>query len=134
MKAGNRKQDTGSRIQEAEYRKQNYFTLTSDQRIRPLVITMLPEDVPPFGYRTFWLQAKPRTTELTPRISISNNGKEIENEFLKLHVLSNGSLEVTDKTTGRTYTKLHIIEDGGDVGGGYGFDCGVSPPRMPAVL
>ena len=100
----------------------DYFTMTSQQIINPLVITMLAEDVPSFGYRVYWLRPVARGPQTKPNGFLNVAKAEAENAFVRVQIHSDGSLNVTDKVTNRTYKKVHVIEDGGDVGGGYDYN------------
>ncbi|MBQ4110515.1 MAG: hypothetical protein IJC74_06480 [Clostridia bacterium] len=42
-----------------------------------------------------------------------------ENEFIKVKILNNGSLELTDKKTGKIYTQLCNLADDGEIGDGW---------------
>ncbi|MEW5946035.1 MAG: glycoside hydrolase family 38 C-terminal domain-containing protein [bacterium] len=48
-------------------------------------------------------------------------GGVIENEFLRVEIMDNGSLGVRDKRSGMGYTGLLVFEDEGDVGDEYDF-------------
>ncbi|MFD2114751.1 alpha-mannosidase [Paenibacillus yanchengensis] len=50
---------------------------------------------------------------------VSMDGKLLENDKLKIDIADDGSFSVEDKTTGRTYTKLGLYEDTGDLGNEY---------------
>lgn len=47
---------------------------------------------------------------------ISKADNMLENEYLKVQIASNGTLEISDKTTGAEYKNLNYFEDTGDVG------------------
>ena len=42
-----------------------------------------------------------------------------ENEYIRLDILANGSLQITDKKTGKVYTKLGNLVDDGEIGDGW---------------
>lgn len=54
----------------------------------------------------------------------------LENEHLRVTVRPNGTLDVLDKTTGRTFESLLCFEDGGDVGDEYTF----APPQQDCIV
>jgi mannosylglycerate hydrolase len=104
--------------------------------------------VPGFGYRTYRLTQ--RETPLNSRrlaftavqptakykgpdrltdLAVGDN--VLENEFLRVEVdPRNGTLAVTDKTSGETYRGLNAFEDGGDSGDEYNY----SQPLNDTVL
>jgi mannosylglycerate hydrolase len=93
-------------------------------------ISFLAESVPACGYKTYRIRRltkdeaeqirRGRGSGLSP-----SEGNTIENEYLKVEVEENGSIILTDKTTGTTYHDFNTLEDGGDVGDEYNYD----PPR-----
>jgi alpha-mannosidase len=72
------------------------------------------DEVPAFGYRTYRLvrenkfQYEPET--LAPEKNV------LENEYLRAEFRSDGTLDLTHKETGHTYTGLHYLEDTGETG------------------
>ena len=82
-------------------------------------------DVPAGGYKVlmvvpkgtfyrraeFWTAASPISGP-----DISTTPYRLENEFLAVTVAPNGTFDIRDKTTGRSFSGLHSYEDSGDVG------------------
>lgn len=87
------------------------------------VTVSLMLDVPAMGYASFLVQEgdpqQPHRYPLTPRLATSE--RSMENPFLKVTVEANGSLTLTDKRTGQTYSHLMVFEDSADIGSGYGY-------------
>lgn len=54
----------------------------------------------------------------------------LENDFLRLDVQGNGTINLQDKRTGEQFSGLHMFEDGGDAGDEYNY----SYPRKDAVF
>lgn len=52
---------------------------------------------------------------------MSNGLNTLENEHLKAVVEADGSLTLTDKATGHTFSGLNVYEDSGDIGNEYMF-------------
>jgi mannosylglycerate hydrolase len=52
----------------------------------------------------------------TPGGEISANARSLENEFLRVEVRPDGSLDLTDKKRGRSFPGIHYFEDTGDIG------------------
>ena len=82
-------------------------------------------EIPAMGYKVFkinpeknfirnhfyWLDMRRSTGEF-----ISKSDNNLENEFLKVEINTNGTLKVTDKENNREYDGLNYFEDTGDVG------------------
>ena len=75
------------------------------------------DDLPAMGYEkyTFELLNSP----VMPTASLLKGPTTMENAFLKVAVNPNGTLNVTDKTTGKTFSDLLYFEDSGDTGDEY---------------
>lgn len=76
--------------------------------------------VPACGYTTVYLT--PVKHQACRRNQLSNGINRMENEHLAVEIASNGTLAVTSKSSGRTYTGLHYFEDTSDKGGPLRFD------------
>lgn len=67
----------------------------------------------PFSYNTYSVRIKKAKT------TIKNMDSFIENEFLKITVNSNGTINVYNKETKKTYKNICNLEDCGDSGSGW---------------
>jgi len=76
-------------------------------------IDFVAADVPAMGYRTFILRKAPRKGY---HKTLLNGPTTMENEHLRVAVRPDGSLDVTDKHSGRTYAELNQFRDRGDTG------------------
>jgi mannosylglycerate hydrolase len=90
-------------------------------------IVFLAEDIPPCGYKTYMIktpQPMAGSHEEGNKILVvsSSNRDTIENEYFKVKAENDGSITLTDKTTGTLYTGFNTLEDGGDVGDEYNYD------------
>ena len=72
------------------------------------------EKVPAFGYKTF--KVTPETVKKHPWGSMLVAPNAMANEHLSVTVDCDGTLTVTDKATGATYSGLLLFEDSGDTG------------------
>lgn len=86
------------------------------------ITLLLPVTVPACGYTTLYAQpyAQPATDSsgsLTTNLTIHERGAE--NAFVAVTIEHDGSLSVTDKTTGHTYTRLNTFVDTEDAGDAY---------------
>jgi alpha-mannosidase len=72
------------------------------------------KNIPAMGYKTFTVKPeKGRKANYGSQITGTNT---MENEFLKVKVESNGTLTVTDKSSGEIYSNLLWFEDTGESG------------------
>ncbi|SMG44957.1 alpha-mannosidase [Paenibacillus aquistagni] len=83
---------------------------------RILKLRLQAKDIPALGYKTLaWV-----TGAANPEAASQLTGDfTMENSNLKVEVLANGSLKMTDKATGHVYDGLNVYEDAGDVGNEY---------------
>lgn len=72
------------------------------------------DNIPAFGYKVF--KVTPQTTKKHPWGSLLTAPNTAENEFLKVSVAHDGTISLTDKQTGASYSGLLCYEDGGDTG------------------
>lgn len=85
-----------------------------------VTVQLLASEVPGYGYRTFWV--KPITGTEPGSSLVGPSGAPIENEFFRVNVSKeDGTLEVTDKRTGRVFSGLNRFVDQGDCGDEYNF-------------
>ena len=72
--------------------------------------------VPASGYKTFaWVPS----VDHQEADSLTKNDNEMENKYIKVKVMGNGSLTLTDKITGKEYGDLCVYENTGDIGNEY---------------
>ena len=90
--------------------RQPYF----ERRYR---ITFSAKELPAFGYAVYYV----KTGAATAAKGLCAGQNRMENEFVAVTVQENGTFDLLDKTTGRSYTGLGVYEDTGDVGDEYIF-------------
>ncbi|GAB4312431.1 MAG: alpha-mannosidase [Candidatus Sumerlaeia bacterium] len=101
------------RRRETEKVIRNPYDVTNALKCHELEISFLAEDVPPLGWKTFFV----RGAEHHPaRPGLAQSQTEMENEFLRVRFDDDGTLELLHKASGRTFENLHVIEDGGEAG------------------
>lgn len=83
-------------------------------------VTFLAEDLPGYGYKTFYIEPSMETGQHR-QPPIKQNSREMENEYVHLLVHDNGSYTLTDKQTGKVFEHLGIYENSGDIGNEYMF-------------
>ena len=79
------------------------------------------EKVPALGYKTFYVVRGNRKIEIQPRVQASARDRVMENEFLKVKINRDGTLTITEKSSGTVYENLGYFEDGGDAGDTYDY-------------
>jgi alpha-mannosidase len=77
------------------------------------------QDVPPLGMKGLKIERRDAFPMFRPRVRVKKNC--LENEYVRVDVNGWGEATVTDKTTGRIFSKLGVFEDGGDVGDEYNY-------------
>jgi mannosylglycerate hydrolase len=72
------------------------------------------EDIPGLGYKTFVV--KPQPGQKTNYGTMSPEVNVLENKYLRVEILFDGRLNVTNKENGFKYNGLHYFEDRSEVG------------------
>ena len=92
---------------------------------RRQAIRVALSDIPGIGYRTFRIRSA--TREITREAEVSTAASRVlENEFLHVLIHDNGTYDVTDKRTGRSFTGLGYFRDSGAAGNPWQHE---SPPE-----
>jgi mannosylglycerate hydrolase len=73
------------------------------------------KDIPPFGYRTYTVKHEEDVVWKSMGRMVSGVN-QMENEFLKVKINSDGTLKLTNKETGDEFDGLHYMEDSGENG------------------
>jgi len=108
--------------------------------VKRFTINFIANNVPACGYKAYAI----RKVKLPPHPSLPDvtSGEEIgggemvasdnciENEFLKVKVNPDGSLNIEDKSSGKTYYNLNYFEDSGDAGDEYNY----SYPKVDSLI
>lgn len=76
-------------------------------------IEFVADDVPALGYRTFLVRKAPPRGHFR---SLVRDGGTLENAYLRVTVQADGTVELHDKATGRTYRDLIQYRDRGETG------------------
>ena len=97
---------------------------------RYVTVRMLVEDMSPLSWKTFAL-IEGKADDLSNISMIKNNGRVLENKYIKVVVEDNGQLTITDKSINKTYDKFLTFENVGDVGNEYIFK---QPREDKAIL
>jgi 2-O-(6-phospho-alpha-D-mannosyl)-D-glycerate hydrolase len=74
-------------------------------------------DIPAFGYATYLIKHETSDVGKLPiQLGAENQDPVMENEFLKVAIGPDGSLDILDKKTGHEFAGQHYFEDGGESG------------------
>jgi len=92
----------------------NLQDISLEQRATRIKLHFRADDVPALGYRTYHLRRRDTEHRAPGSLVVAHN--VMENEHLQVRINDNGTMQVTDKSTRRTYDGLHYFEDGGEVG------------------
>ena len=84
--------------------------LTHQYRCKALL-----KDVPAMGYKAFYVKSKDKEV-FTRSASMVTGPNKMENEFLAVSINSNGTMEITDKVTGKSYSNMGYYRDTAEVG------------------
>ncbi len=76
------------------------------------------ENMSPFSWQTFALEQGKNTAIIDSKI-VSDRGRKLENENLRVEVNDNGTLKITDKLHQKIYNNQLVFEDTGDMGNEY---------------
>lgn len=73
-------------------------------------------EIPPLGYRTFIVGRGGEQVSPEKEVNLSPKSKVLENSLLYASINDNGTIDLTDKQTGRIHRGLLCFEDTGEVG------------------
>ncbi|WP_282936141.1 alpha-mannosidase [Paenibacillus sp. RC67] len=88
---------------------------------RSVRVQFLAQNIPALGYKTFALCTDLSQTVNSPNSQNKANPYKMENEFLSVLIADDGTYEITDKRTTKTFSGLGAYENTGDIGNEYIF-------------
>ena len=92
---------------------------------RYVLLQFLASDLPAVGHVNYFLTDRPPVEPgEPPPPSVVVNGSTIENSHVRIVVQPNGTFDLTDKQSGRTFSGLNLLEDTEDVGDEYDYSPG----------
>lgn len=97
------------------------YTLPKDKFRQPYMartvrVVFEAENVPAMGYTTYALaEKKPESV----KTSLTTGINSMENEFIRVKIQNDGSIDLTDKINGKSYNGLCYYEETGDLGNEY---------------
>lgn len=95
---------------------------------RQVRLTFEAEAIPALGYRFYTLEKGSTDTKEPSLVTAPNT---MENAFLRVEILEDGTYRLTEKASGRTFGPLGYFEDTGDIGNEYLY---VQPQNTEAIL
>lgn len=87
-------------------------------------VVISSKDLPAMGYQALKICPAEKKREYTNEKKLNVYGNTVENRYLKMTILNDGSLEVYHKKSQKNFTDLWYFEEKGDAGDEYNF----SPP------
>ncbi len=107
--------------------------LAGEGEAEELELGLLACEVPPWGYTTYHVAV--RQAEAAPSADVPPGAGEgatamIENEHFRLAARADGSFDLLDKASGRSWQRLALLADGGDAGDEYNY----CPPAEDRLL
>ncbi|WP_334352734.1 glycoside hydrolase family 38 C-terminal domain-containing protein [Companilactobacillus sp. HBUAS56257] len=96
------------------------------EKIYKIVASVFAKDVPAMGYKQLYLSESDEKN-----LPLENSeDRIIENENFKIAIQDNGSLTITDKTSGKVYENQAILEENGDDGDSFNY----SPAKKDLIV
>jgi len=78
------------------------------------------ESLPGLGYKRYFLKTGSKS-ESEKWVHLNSENFIMENELVRIQVFENGSFDITEKNSGKTYSRCHIFEDTEDIGDEYDY-------------
>ena len=105
----------------------HYFHGTDIVSVR---VTLLAADLPACGYSVFRIVPAAGKWKKSAAKAVTADGKKIENEFFSVTANANGTVDIRDRKTGKTWRGCAYIEDTEDTGDEYDY----SPARRTKTV
>ncbi|MBQ7728286.1 MAG: hypothetical protein IJT60_06915 [Clostridia bacterium] len=96
------------------------INLPGGKKINAYTILVDPGYLQPFSHRVLVLTPQSRG-KLKVAHPYRPDQTKLENEYLKVEINANGTLNITEKASGRTYEQLLMLEDNVDTGNAYNY-------------
>jgi alpha-mannosidase len=78
---------------------------------------VLLKDIPPAGYKMFFVRPIHKSDAVRPRPATMVTGiNTMENEYLRVAIHENGTMTITDKKTGKVFDRMGFFRDTAEVG------------------
>lgn len=90
------------------------------ENITRYTLRFLAENVPASGYKIIYLREE-RVESAQSTLKVNVKEKILENEYLRVKLNPNGTMDVTELKSGITFSGLHLFENAGDNGDEYNY-------------
>jgi len=97
---------------------------------KKIALFLYADRIPSLGYKTFYIVPGTDRAEDHPEVKASAEQRSLENDHLRVEINEDGTLQVTSKKTGHTYSNLGYFVDGGDAGDTYDY----SYPERDSII
>ncbi|MHA1791050.1 MAG: alpha-mannosidase [Promethearchaeota archaeon] len=120
----------GEKVEEFKLKEiKDYRKLPGGDRLYPVFnknysvheIEFIASRVPSIGFKTYYLRCNDNKSENESNDGDTFPGNALENEFFKLTINPDGTIDLLDKKKEKTWKKLLIFEDSGDDGDEYDY-------------
>jgi len=115
-------------LERNEYFEPEVLKANRKQEVRAAVAV---RDLPACGYRVYFALPGTASPEVEAPIQLLPNG--MENQYLRVEINADGSLNVLDKTTGRQFSQLGYFCDEEDAGDEYDYSPCPNPLRISSL-
>jgi alpha-mannosidase len=95
----------------------NLQDISLQLRSQRIKLHLAIEDVPAMGYKTYHLKRE-KTVQSKQKVEQARGEKKyvLENDFLRVFINHDGSLNIYDKVSGHEFNEQHYFEDSGECG------------------
>ncbi len=104
------------------------YSYPSKRLVERFQVLLEAAQVPGLGFARYRVELKESMPVYHSSLRAQENS--LENDFLRVEVQANGTINLHDKRTGEQFSGLHVFEDGGDAGDEYNY----SPPRNDVIF
>lgn len=94
-------------------------------------ILISAENIPPLGYRTYFLEEVREPRKLSSLLEATPTS--LENAFVKVEVNPNGTIDITDKRSGQVYKGCNLFEDTEDIGDEYNYSPAINSETITSA-
>ncbi|MBN2600905.1 MAG: hypothetical protein JXR87_02810, partial [Candidatus Marinimicrobia bacterium] len=115
--------DSGQNLQLQVLNRSNKEPILESLTNRPLYYSMIRyhvlidvNDIPACGFKTLHVHPVPQKSGSKQPINKTAQNSVLENEYLHISINSNGTLDITDKNTGKEFKNLGYFLDEGEAG------------------
>lgn len=94
-----------------------------------LALQFKAEKLPGLGYKRYFVKSGEKS-DSQKQVQFDAEKNIIENQFVRIKIFNNGSFDLSDKVSGKTYSGCHIFEDTEDIGDEYDYSPSIDSQRI----